>query len=50
MNLSNNMPLQALALAELDWLNRRGEFLQDWQRLVSQKSMPLQFASNGIKN
>lgn len=49
MNLSNNMPLQALALAELDWLNRRGEFLQDWQKLVSQKSMPLQFASKWNK-
>ncbi len=45
MNLSNNMPLQAIAIAGLDWINRRGEFLHDWQKLVSQKSMPLQFAT-----
>jgi DNA polymerase-3 subunit delta' len=49
MNLSNNMPLQAQSLAELDWLNRRGEFLQDWFKLVSQKSMPMQFASKWNK-
>ncbi len=49
MNLSNMMPLQALALAELDWLNRRGEFVQDWQKLVVQKSMPMQFATKWNK-
>ena len=49
MNLSNNMPLQAIAIADLDWINRRGEFLQDWQKLVSQKSMPLQFATKWTK-
>lgn len=49
LNLSNHMPLQALALAQLDWLNRRAEFLQDWQRLVLQKSMPLQFATKWNK-
>lgn len=49
LNLSNHMPLQALSLAQLDWLNRRAEFLQDWQRLVVQKSMPLQFASKWNK-
>lgn len=49
LNLSNNMPLQAIALAGLDWINRRGEFLQDWQRLVAQKSMPLQFATKWTK-
>lgn len=49
LNLSNDMPLQALSLAQLDWLNRRAEFLQDWQKLVVQKSMPLQFASKWNK-
>lgn len=49
LNLSNHMPLQALSLAQLDWLNRRAEFLQDWQRLVLQKSMPLQFATKWNK-
>ena len=49
MNLSNMMPLQALELAELDWLNRRGEFVQDWQKLVVQKSMPMQFATKWNK-
>jgi len=49
MSLSNHMPLQAISLAGLDWLNRRGEFLQDWLKLVSQKSMPLQFATKWHK-
>lgn len=49
MNLSNQMPLQALELAQMDWLKRRGDFLQDWQKLVTQKSMPMQYASKWNK-
>lgn len=49
MNLSNQMPLQAIQLAEKDWLNRRAEFVQDWQKLVMQKSMPMQFATKWNK-
>ena len=49
MNLSSYMPLQAIALSELDWLNRRAEFVKDWLRLVQQKSMPLQFATKWNK-
>lgn len=49
MNLSNQMPLQAMQLAEKDWLNRRAEFVQDWQKLVMQKSMPMQFATKWNK-
>ncbi|RZG84051.1 DNA polymerase III subunit delta' [Acinetobacter sp. WCHAc060033] len=49
MNLSNQMPLQAIELAALDWINRRAAFLQDWQKLVHQKSMPLQFATKWNK-
>ncbi len=49
MNLSNHMPLQAIALAGMDWINRRDEFLQDWQKLVDQKSMPLHFATKWSK-
>lgn len=49
MNLSNQMPLQAMQLAEKDWLNRRAEFVHDWQKLVTQKSMPMQFATKWNK-
>lgn len=49
MNLSNQMPLQAMSLAEKDWLNRRAEFFQDWKKLVMQKSMPMQFATKWNK-
>ncbi len=49
MNLSNQMPLQAMQLAQKEWLNRRAEFVQDWQKLVTQKSMPMQFATKWNK-
>lgn len=49
MNLSNHMPLQAINLAEKEWLNRRSEFVQDWKKLVVQKSMPMQFATKWNK-
>lgn len=49
MNLANQMPLQALALAQMDWIQRRAEFLQDWTKLVTQKSMPMQYASKWNK-
>ncbi|MDQ9011309.1 DNA polymerase III subunit delta' [Acinetobacter gerneri] len=49
MNLSNQMPLAAVALAESAWLNRRAEFVQDWQKLVVQKNMPMQYATKWNK-
>jgi len=49
MNLSNQMPLQAIELSSLEWINRRVDFLQDWQKLVVQKNTPLQFASKWSK-
>lgn len=49
MNLSNQMPLQALELAQSAWLKLRSDFIQDWQKLVLQKNMPMQIASKWNK-
>src|SRR5690554_1834028 len=49
MNLSNQMPLQALEVAQSTWLPLRQEFLQDWQKLVMQKNMPLAIATKWNK-
>ncbi len=49
MNLSNQMPLAAVELAKSAWLNRRAEFVQDWQKLVMQKNMPMQYATKWNK-
>ncbi len=49
MNLSNQMPLQAMQLAEMEWLNKRQEFLTDWQKLVTQKNMPMAIATKWNK-
>lgn len=49
MGLSNDMPLQAIELAASEWFKRRADFLQDWQKLVIQKSMPLQLANKWNK-
>ena len=49
MGLANDMPLQALALSEKEWLKQRAEFLADWQKLVVQKSMPMQYATKWNK-
>lgn len=45
MALSNDMPLQAIELAQSEWFKRRRDFLQDWQKLVMQKSMPMHYAT-----
>ncbi|MCK4099105.1 DNA polymerase III subunit delta' [Acinetobacter radioresistens] len=49
MNLSSDMPLQALELADSAWLPKRQEFLKDWEKLVAQKNMPVFFASKWHK-
>ncbi|OTG65248.1 DNA polymerase III subunit delta' [Acinetobacter silvestris] len=49
MSLSNQMPLQALELAQSAWLKLRADFVQDWQKLVIQKNMPMQLASKWNK-
>ena len=49
MNLSNQMPLLAIELAEKEWVKKRHDFLQDWQRLVLQKNAPLSIASKWNK-
>ncbi|SCC71613.1 DNA polymerase-3 subunit delta' [Acinetobacter albensis] len=50
LNLSNHMPLQALKLANAEWLQKRQEFLMDWQKLVIQKNMPMAIATKWNKN
>ncbi|OTG66259.1 DNA polymerase III subunit delta' [Acinetobacter sp. ANC 4470] len=45
LNLSNQMPLQAMQLASAEWPNKRQEFLNDWQKLVMQKNMPMAIAT-----
>lgn len=49
MNLSNQMPLQAIHLVEKEWLEKRAEFLQDWHKLVMNKNMPLAIATKWNK-
>lgn len=49
MNLSNEMPLQAIKLVESDWLKHRAEFVTDWHKLVTQKNMPLQYSTKWNK-
>lgn len=49
MNLSNAMPLAAIELTQSAWFQRRGEFLQDWQSLVLNKNMPMQYATKWNK-
>lgn len=49
MNLSHQMPLQALHLAHSEWLSKRQAFVQDWQSLVQQKRAPLMCATKWQK-
>ncbi|WP_374574369.1 DNA polymerase III subunit delta' [Acinetobacter sp.] len=49
MNLSNHMPLQAVELAKSEWLNLRQDFVNDWQKLVKQKNMPMAIATKWNK-
>lgn len=49
MNLSNQMPLQALQLAQAEWLEQRKDFLKDWYKLVTQKNMPMAIATKWNK-
>ena len=49
MNLSNQMPLQALQLAQAEWLEQRTDFLKDWYKLVTQKNMPMAIATKWNK-
>lgn len=50
LNLSNSMPLQAIQLAEMEWLNKRQDFLSDWQKLVVEKNMPMTIATKWNKS
>ena len=49
MNLSNQMPLQAIELARSEWINLRQDFVNDWQKLVKQKNMPMAIATKWNK-
>jgi DNA polymerase-3 subunit delta' len=50
MHLSNQMPLQAVEVAQSAWLPLRQEFLSDWIKLVTQKNMPIAIATKWNKN
>lgn len=49
LNLSNGMPLKALSMLNETWLGKRGEFLNDWKKIVQDKSMPLYYSSKWQK-
>ncbi|RKG33050.1 DNA polymerase III subunit delta' [Acinetobacter tianfuensis] len=49
MNLSNQMPLRAVELAQSEWLNLRQDFINDWQKLIKQKNMPMAIATKWNK-
>ena len=49
MQLSNQMPLQAVELAQKEWLALRQDFMLDWQKLVSQKNLPMYTATKWNK-
>ncbi|WP_180138685.1 DNA polymerase III subunit delta' [Acinetobacter sp. YH12043] len=50
MNLSNQMPLQAIEVAQSSWLPLRQEFMEDWKKLVIQKNMPMVIATKWNKS
>ena len=50
MNLSNQMPLQAIEVAQSSWLPLRQEFMEDWKKLVIQKNMPMAIATKWNKS
>ncbi|WP_180053393.1 DNA polymerase III subunit delta' C-terminal domain-containing protein [Acinetobacter sp. YH12236] len=50
MNLSNQMPLQAIEVAQSSWLPLRQEFMEDWKKLVIQKNMPIAIATQWNKS
>ena len=49
MNLSDHMPLRAVNLAECEWLSLRQDFVDDWQKLIKQKNMPMAIATKWNK-
>lgn len=50
MNLSNQMPLQAIEVAQSSWLPLRQEFMEDWKKLVIQKNMLMAIATKWNKS
>jgi len=50
MNLSNQMPLQAVEVALSSWLPLRQEFIEDWKKLAIQKNMPMAIATKWNKS
>lgn len=49
LGLSNDMPLQAIEIAQSDWFAKRQVFLNDWLKIVAQKNMPLFFSGKWQK-
>jgi len=50
MNLANQMPLQAIEVAQSAWMPMRQDFLQDWKKLVIEKNMPIAIATRWNKS
>lgn len=49
LNLSNQMPLQAVQVAQSPWFEQREAFVKDWLKLVSEKNSPMALASKWNK-
>lgn len=49
LNLSENMPLSAIQLAESVWFEHRQSFIDDWIKLLKQKDMPMSYAQKWQK-
>lgn len=49
LGLANQMPLKAIELLNSPWFAQRQNFVNDWQKLVSNKNMPMMLATNWNK-
>lgn len=50
LNLSERMPLLAEQLAQAEWVDQRQAFIDDWNKVVSQKNMPLFYSNKWQKS
>ncbi len=50
LGLSNDMPLQAVEIATSDWFAKRQSFLEDWTKVVNQKTCLYFIRLNGKKS
>ena len=50
LNLANQMPLRAVEISQLEWIQQRHMFMADWLKLVQQKNMPLSLSTKWQKS